>query len=91
MTIEILLLTQSECAFCKQARAILERLEDGYDLSVKTLDIGSQEGERVARAGGILFPPGIFVNGEAFSYGRLSERKLQKYLKQVATTAGSIG
>jgi hypothetical protein len=27
-----------------------------------------------------VFPPGVFLNGEPFSYGRLSERKLRREL-----------
>ena len=89
MAIEILVLTREDCAFCDHARLILTRLRENFDLEIKTLDINSEAGERLARAGGILFPPGIFVNGEAFSYGRLSERKLRKHLTQVLTTAES--
>jgi len=30
--------------------------------------------------GGLLFPPGILIDGEPFSYGRPSERKLRHEL-----------
>lgn len=30
--------------------------------------------------GGLLFPPGVLIDGEPFSYGRLSERKLRREL-----------
>ncbi len=34
-----------------------------------------------------MFPPGLFLDGEPFSYGRPSERKLRKALAQQAAQA----
>ncbi len=78
--ITILLLTEEQCGFCEQAKEILDRLSREYWLSVSTLDMGSPEGQRLAMQGGLLFPPGLFIDGEPFSYGRLSERKLRREL-----------
>jgi len=81
MTISVILLTQKDCAFCDQARDILTRLQGEYGLAVKTLEIDSEDGTRLASEGGIMFAPGLFVEGEPFSYGRLSERKLRKHFQ----------
>src|SRR6266702_2334157 len=81
--INILLLTQEHCGFCEQARDILDRLSREYWLSVSTLDMGSPEGQRFAVEGGLLFPPGVLIDGEPFSYGRLSERKLRRELDRL--------
>ncbi len=78
--ITILLLTQEHCGFCEQAKDILDRLSREYWLSVSTLNMGSPEGQRLATRGGLLFPPGVLIDGESFSYGRLSERKLRHEL-----------
>ena len=78
--ITILLLTQEHCGFCEQAKETLDRLSREYWLSVATLDIGSPQGQRLAAQGGLLFPPGILIDGKPFSYGRLSERKLRREL-----------
>ncbi len=77
---DILLLTQENCGFCEQAREILERLSREYWLAVSTLDMGSPEGQRLATQGGLLFPPGILIDGKPFCYGRLSERKIRREL-----------
>ncbi|MBW3603052.1 MAG: glutaredoxin family protein [Actinobacteria bacterium] len=77
---EVMLLTQEQCASCDAAKTILERLAGEYPLSVATLDLASEEGQRLAARGGVLFPPGVFLGGEPFSYGRLSERKLRREL-----------
>jgi thiol-disulfide isomerase/thioredoxin len=76
----ILLLTQEHCGFCEQAKDILQHLSQEYWLSVSTLDMASSEGQRLALQGGLLFPPGILIDGKPFSYGRLSERKLRREL-----------
>jgi glutaredoxin len=77
----VLLLTQENCGFCAQAKEILDRLSGEYQLSVTTLDLNSPEGQALAMRGGVLFPPGIFIDGEPFSYGRPSERKLRREIE----------
>lgn len=75
---EITLLTQANCAFCDQAKAILDRLAVEYPLDLTLLDIASPEGQALGLRGGVLFPPGIFIDGEPFAYGRPSERALRR-------------
>lgn len=77
---DVLLLTQAQCGFCEQAKALLDQLAAEYPLTIATLDLNTPEGEALAARGGILFPPGIFLESEAFSYGRPSERALRKEL-----------
>lgn len=78
----VLLLTQEHCSFCAQAKEILNRLAPEYGLSISTLDLASPEGEALAVRTSILFPPGIFLEGEPFSYGRPSERKLRREIER---------
>lgn len=84
---QVTLLAQQECAFCDQAKEILGRLQREFDLDVSVLDMASAEGAALAERGGIMFPPGIFLNGEAFSYGRPSERKLRRELERRAASS----
>lgn len=79
---EVTLLTRQECAFCDQAKEILDRLAPKFSFAISTLDMDSEEGQALAERGGVMFPPGIFLDGEAFSYGRPSERKLRKELER---------
>lgn len=85
---KILILTQEDCHFCEQAKALLNRLASEYGFSVSTLDIASPEGQALAEQQGIFFPPGIFLDGIAFSYGRPSERKLRRELERRLRPAG---
>lgn len=84
----ILLLTQEHCEFCKQAKELLDRLSVEYGVLVSTLDLDSPEGQALAIQSGILFPPGIFLDGEPFSYGRPSERKLRREIERRLKSRG---
>lgn len=78
--VEVTLLTQENCTFCEQAKEVLGRLSTEYPISVSVMDLGAPEGQALAERGGVMFPPGIFIEGEPFSYGRPSERKLRREL-----------
>ncbi len=78
----MLILTQEHCGFCEQAKEVLDRLSVEYGFSFSTLNVGSPEGQTLAMRGGVLFPPGIFLDGEPFSYGRPSERKLRREIER---------
>lgn len=82
--IHILLLTQEHCGFCEQARDTLERLSREYNLAISILEMHSPQGQELALRSGLLFPPGILIEGKPFSYGRLSERKLRRELDRLA-------
>jgi hypothetical protein len=82
--VEITLLTQTSCAMCDLAKGILGRLGEEYPLSVTEVDLRSDEGRRLAADAGVLFAPGVLVDGSPFSYGRLSERKLRRFLDRRA-------
>lgn len=61
---------------------MLNRLEHEHehDLNVREVRLDTEEGRALAAQAGAPFPPVVFLNGETFSYGRLSERKLRKQL-----------
>ena len=82
--VQITLLTQPSCGMCELAKGILARLADEYPLSVTEVDLRSDEGKRLAAEAGVLFAPGVLVDGQPFSYGRLSERKLRRALDRRA-------
>ncbi len=79
-SIDVTLLTQDDCDFCDDAKQILAHLSADYALDVRTVGFATPEGERLATVAGVMFPPGILIDGEPFSYGRPSERKLRKAL-----------
>lgn len=81
MTTSVTLVTQAECTFCDQAKEVLDRLADDFDLRVHVVGVEDAEGKSLAEEARLVFPPGVFVDGDLFSYGRLSERKLRRHLR----------
>lgn len=78
---EVVVLTKEDCHFCQQAKDVLTRLRGEFDLRVREVTLESEEGRRMAVRSEAPFPPVVFLDGETFSYGRLSERKLRKALR----------
>lgn len=78
----ITLLTQQSCELCDQAHTILAGLTDEYGFELTTLSFGSKAGTEIARRGGLLFAPGVLIDDEPFSHGRLSARKLRRELNR---------
>lgn len=87
--VEITLLTQPGCAYCDHAKQVLGRVGWDFPLRVTEIDLHSEDGRRLASHAGVLFAPGVLLDGEPFSFGRLSERKLRRALsKRVMQTTG---
>lgn len=78
--VEVVVLTQADCGFCDQAKETLARVAEDFELRISEVDVASSEGEELARRSGVMFPPGVLLDGRLFSYGRLSERKLRREL-----------
>lgn len=78
---DVVLLTKEDCDFCEAAKAVLTRVGAEYDLDVREVALDSKEGRELALDSGAWFPPVVFLDGNAFSHGRLSERKLRKALR----------
>lgn len=79
--VQITLLTQPFCALCEHAKQVLNRVGADYRLAVTEIDLRTDEGQHLATAAGVLFAPGVLVDGQPFSYGRLSERALRRTLR----------
>ncbi len=77
---DITLLTQSSCAFCDHAKEILSRLTADYSLNVHEIRLDTEEGRKLAIQHAVMFAPGVLIDGQLFSYGRLSEKKLRLQL-----------
>ena len=81
-TIDVWLLTQRDCAFCEHAKAVLGRLSHDHPLAVTEITLESVEGQALALQHGVMFAPGVFINGTLASYGRPSERRIRRILTQ---------
>lgn len=82
----ITLLTQQSCGFCVQAKEVLARLRNEYNLQITEVSLDTHEGRELGMRHGVLFAPGLLIEDTSFSYGRLSERKLRRELERRNTT-----
>ena len=85
----ILLVSAQDCHFCAQAKATLTQLGREYRLEVEEVSLTSPDGQELAARHGILFPPGLFLDGAFVGFGRVSERKLRRLLEQRAQRASA--
>jgi hypothetical protein len=51
-----------------------------FPLNIREVPLQSNEGRILAVRHGVVFAPGILIDGELLSYGRLSENKLRHRL-----------
>ena len=70
------------CHFCEDAHLALARLADDYPLTVVSVDVRSEAGQRLMRVHRASMSPLVLLDGEFFSHGRLPRRKLAKLLSQ---------
>lgn len=85
----ILLVSTDDCHFCARAKVILDQLGQEYRLEVKEVSLTSPDGQDLAARHGILFPPGLLLNGAFVGFGRVSDRKLRRLLEQRGQTASA--
>lgn len=83
---DVVLLTRETCAFCADARELLDRLAGEFSLSVNAVDLDTPEGQELALRSDVMFPPGIFVGGDLVCYGRPSERRIRRELERRLVT-----
>jgi len=79
-TIEIMLVTAPRCHFCDDTSKLLEDLSSTYPLSVRKIELASDEGVAIAARYRVPFPPVLLIDGTYFGHGRISRRKLVKAL-----------
>ncbi|MGQ0481969.1 MAG: glutaredoxin family protein [Pseudonocardia sp.] len=80
--LRITMLTQPDCAFCEHAEQVLVRVGHDYPLVIRRIALESEEGREMAVRHGVLFAPGVLLDGELVGYGRLSERRLRRQLSR---------
>jgi glutaredoxin len=81
----ITLLTRPDCTTCEQAKTVLARVGEDHQLLVEEIALDSEQGESIATRLGVMFAPGILIDGELFGFGQLSERALRRALDRRIT------
>ena len=82
---ELVYVTAPDCHLCERGRQVIDELADHHGLTVRELDLRSDEGRELAAAARVPFPPAVFVGGRLLAHGRLSARTLARQLASHAT------
>lgn len=80
--IRVTLLSKEDCSLCQHAKELLDRVGRDHPMTVETVALESAEGRSLATDAGVIFAPGVLLDGKPFSHGRLSEGKLRKELEK---------
>ncbi len=80
----VTLLTKADCHFCGRAKEILERLANEIAFELRLVDLDGPLGQDLVAEHGVLFAPGVLIDGQLSSYGRPSERRLRRDLTAAA-------
>lgn len=70
------------CHFCEDAHRALSELAARYPLTVETVDVRSETGQRLMKVHRASMNPLVLVDGDFFSHGRLPRRKFVRLLEQ---------
>jgi thiol-disulfide isomerase/thioredoxin len=78
----VVLVTRTGCGLCEQAAGVLQRLAEEYPISVAALDFDTARGQELAQRTGILYVPGVVIDGMAVVEGRISEKVLRHEIER---------
>ena len=67
-----------------QAKEILARLAGEIGFEIELIDLDHPTGQALAARHGVLFAPGVLIDGRLATYGRPSERRLRCELTRAA-------
>ena len=80
------LVTAPDCHLCEHARGVLARLGQTWPVVVEEVAWSTPEGLALVQRDGVPFPPALYVGGELYGYGRLSEGRLRRLLERRMAT-----
>ncbi|MHB1624797.1 MAG: glutaredoxin family protein [Candidatus Dormibacteria bacterium] len=86
--VRLLLVVAPDCGFCGHAKTVLSRVVADFPCALEELDLTTSDGRALADTVRLPFPPGMWVDGHFFGYGRISERKLRTHLAGLLTSPG---
>ena len=88
--VRLLLVVAPDCGFCEHAKTVLSRVAADFPCALEELELTTSDGRALADTVRLPFPPGLWVDGHFFGYGRISERKLRSHPADLlAATGGS--
>jgi hypothetical protein len=88
--IRISLVTAPGCHYCDDACRILESLKKSYPMAVDLVPMASKAGRDLVALYRVPFPPVLLINGSFFGHGRISRRKLERWLEKLEMAGRAV-
>jgi len=85
----ITLVTSPGCHMCEMAKDMIASVALEIPLSLSVVDLTSPDGEALAAAHRMPFPPLVLINGQHHAHGRISEKKFRRALGLLAANPGT--
>jgi hypothetical protein len=82
--VRVELVTAPDCHLCADAKRMLEAFARDWPLVIQEVAWDSPQGRARRDQDGILFPPGLYVSGVYWGYGRLSRGRFRALLRERA-------
>jgi hypothetical protein len=76
--------TAPDCHLCENGREIVGRLAAEKGFAVEEISWDSERGAQLVARDGAPFPPALYLGETLLAYGRVSERRLRRLLKEAA-------
>ena len=68
---------------------MIDDLATRLPISIREVDLLSEQGRKLVAVGRVAFPPALFLDGRAIAHGRLSARRLEGQLQRHLTPTGA--
>ena len=78
--LELTYVTAPSCRLCEHGWSVLTDLQGRFAVSVREVDLLSDEGRHLVATSRVAFPPALFVGEDLLAHGRLSARALEREL-----------
>jgi Glutaredoxin-like domain (DUF836) len=85
--VDVVVVTSPACHICEDALAALAEFGEEFPLTVREVELDSDEGRTIFRRFHPPLPPFVILDGELFSAGRLPRKKLRKRLERSPVVA----
>jgi glutaredoxin-like protein DUF836 len=85
--VDVVIVTSPACHLCEDAIAALTQLAEEFPLTIREVELDSEEGRRIFERFHPPLPPFVVLDDELFSSGRLPRKKLRKRLERTPVVA----
>jgi hypothetical protein len=85
--VDLIYVTAPSCRLCERGWTVLVELQERFALSIREVDLLSDDGRRLIAVGRVPFPPALFAEDRLLAHGRLSAGAIERELSALGAAA----